>query len=171
MHILNILVSMLCMIGIVNGKNFKTVNADEFAKIISKKNVVVVDVRTHEEFEQSHIADAVNFDVQTDFFLKAMKGQVSRKATVLVYCRSGVRSRQAAEILTEAGYMVINLDKGIQGWLEAGYQVTKKTGEVKMPKVKAQVGAKAAEKAEAKRAKEAEKISRPIKEKKSKGKK
>ena len=45
-----------------------------------------------------------------------IKPSLTKEAPVAVYCKSGRRSRKAANILTELGFNVYNLDKGIEDW-------------------------------------------------------
>lgn len=93
----------------------KTVPATEFAQVIKADSVILVDVRTADEFNAGHIEGAQNIDVLKDNFrLNAIKA-LPKDKTVAVYCRSGKRSLKAASILAKEGYHVINL-KG--GWLE-----------------------------------------------------
>ena len=47
------------------------------------------------------------------------------KKEVAVYCRSGRRSRTAADILVKKGFKVYNLDKGILNWMEEGREIEK----------------------------------------------
>lgn len=94
---------------------FKSVNATEFAKIIAGGNVQIVDVRTAEEFAGGHLENAQNMDVKSENFEKKTS-TLSKDKTVVVYCRSGARSKVAAQKLAEKGYTVIELDGGILTW-------------------------------------------------------
>lgn len=103
-------------------------SSDDFEQTLfaddSKENVILLDVRTPQEFEQGHIKGAINVDVRDKDFkenaAKVLKYNPHRVApTVAVYCRSGVRSVTAANILLKEGYAkkVYNLEKGINGWM------------------------------------------------------
>ncbi|MBR5593944.1 MAG: rhodanese-like domain-containing protein, partial [Bacteroidaceae bacterium] len=50
---------------------------------------------------------------------------LDKTKTLAVYCRSGRRSKAAANVLVEQGFRVVELDKGIIGWQQAGYPVAK----------------------------------------------
>lgn len=103
-------------------QKFKTVDADEFEKVISSDTVQLVDVRTKDEFDAGHITSAgiKNIDVkQADFTEKADKVLDNGK-TVAVYCRSGKRSAYAARQLTDKGFKVIDLKGGILEWQKRG---------------------------------------------------
>lgn len=105
----------------------KTVDYDEFEKIISDKSVRIIDVRTAKEFAESHIAKAENHDVNaSDFADNFTPGKCGKNKNVLaVYCRSGRRSLKAADILSKKGFTVYNLGGGIMAWQRAGKAVTK----------------------------------------------
>ncbi len=95
-------------------------DASTFAQKISQENVVVLDVRTYEEFTQSHIPDALNIDVQGDYF-NADVSALDKSKSYAVYCRSGVRSVLASEVMAQIGIAnVYNLAGGIMEWLESG---------------------------------------------------
>lgn len=90
--------------------------AAEFRSEIQSHNTQLVDVRTPEEFDESHISGAVNIDVKSaDFMPRAMQS-LSKERPVYVYCRSGRRSLQAGEMLAKKGYRVVNLSGGIIEW-------------------------------------------------------
>lgn len=96
---------------------FKSVEVQEFANIIADTiTVILVDVRTAEEYGSGHIENALNIDVKQDNFEEAAIKALPKNKTVAVYCRSGRRSKKAAEILSKNGYKVIELDSGYTGW-------------------------------------------------------
>ncbi len=75
----------------------------------------VVDVRTPEEFSVSHVKGALLQNVKNDSFAISFPTRFpDQQPVMVVYCRSGVRSMQAAKILTGLGYQVINVTEGIQ---------------------------------------------------------
>ncbi len=99
--------------------NVVNVNANEFEGMLASDGVQLVDVRTQGEYDGGHIGGALNIDVKSpDFKAKAMDLlDPSKKA--LVYCRSGHRSLEAAGILVNAGFKVVNLKGGILEWEDA----------------------------------------------------
>lgn len=104
---------------------FRSVSVDDFQHLIADSSVIRLDVRTAKEFGEGHIPNAVNIDVlQPDFLQKALSS-LSRKRTIAVNCRSGKRSKKAAELLAKKGYKVVELDAGFNGWIEEGKEVTK----------------------------------------------
>ncbi len=91
-------------------------DVDTFSKHISENEVQLIDVRTPEEYADGHIEDATNLNVyDKNFIEEAMKSLDSSKP-VAVYCRSGKRSADAAQKLSEKGFKVINLKGGILAW-------------------------------------------------------
>ncbi len=87
-----------------------------FKKTIQSKKVQLVDVRTPSEFGEGKIEGAQNIDVKNAEF-KNMAAKLDPKKPVAVYCRSGMRSANAANILKEMGFKKIyNLDGGYLAW-------------------------------------------------------
>jgi phage shock protein E len=82
---------------------------------------ILLDVRTPEEWAESHIDGATLLPLQE---LEARAaGELPKDADIVVYCRSGNRSAQAAEYLAGAGYSHISDMGGIQDWQAAGLPV------------------------------------------------
>ncbi len=109
--------------GSTGNDNIVSVSAPEFEKEIRSDSVQLVDVRTPQEYAEGHIDGALNINVQSDDFKELAQIELSKDSTVLVYCRSGRRSLDAAEILTSLGYNVVNLKGGIIEWKEDGLPV------------------------------------------------
>jgi rhodanese-related sulfurtransferase/thioredoxin-related protein len=99
-------------------KFYEDMNIDKFAQLISDTSVVVLDVRTAEEFHECHLKEAVNIDVNQDFFLEQAKTILPAGKKIAVYCRSGRRSADACRQLSEVGYDCVNLLGGIHAWME-----------------------------------------------------
>ena len=95
------------------------------AVLLSQYNsVVVVDVRTPAEYKSGYIKGAQNIDMKSaDFQTEAAK--LDKKKKIAVYCRSGKRSKIAANALADMGYMVIELNSGMLGWQNASMPVEK----------------------------------------------
>lgn len=94
---------------------FKSVDIDEFKTEISKSGVQLVDVRTAQEYSEGHIPGAMNIDVNAPDFEEKIK-TLDKKENVAIYCRSGRRSKMAANKLTAAGFKVIELNTGFLSW-------------------------------------------------------
>ena len=102
---------------------FESLSALEFAALIDSVDVVLVDVRTPAEHDSGHIpGTAFNIDVKNDSFLLESQMSLKKDRAVAIYCRSGNRSKTAAEILAKEGYTVYELATGFNGWIQAGYK-------------------------------------------------
>lgn len=95
-----------------------SVSVEAFSDSISKPGVQIVDVRTPEEFDAGNIEGSINIDVLTGRFGEEALALLDKTRTVALYCRSGNRSKDAAEMLSLMGYNVVELDKGYNAWLE-----------------------------------------------------
>ena len=105
----------LCAIFGCSAKTFESVDAAEFAREIAKKGVQIVDVRTAAEYAEGHIPNAVNIDVYSEDFADKI-AQLDKERTVAIYCRSGRRSKSAAEQAVKQGFKVVELDGGVLSW-------------------------------------------------------
>lgn len=107
---------------------FRTVDVAEFSKAISDTSYVVLDVRTPAEHAEGHIPGThFNIDVLEDSFTELALKMLAKDKPVALYCRSGNRSKNAARILAEKGYQVLELGTGFRGWTAAGQEVESKT--------------------------------------------
>ncbi len=94
---------------------FHTLNMED-AKIEIEANphIVLVDVRTPEEYGKGHIPGAVNIPLETPQTIAEKIPDKTR--TVFVYCLSGVRSQRACEIFSQMGYGDVTDIGGILFW-------------------------------------------------------
>lgn len=117
-----LITSLLALLGLAACSNQAYDNADPnvFAARLTDPDVVLLDVRTADEYNEGHIANALNIDVKKDGFVEKVKSTIPAGKTVAVYCRSGKRSANAAGMLVGEGYKVVNLVGGIMAWKEAG---------------------------------------------------
>lgn len=106
-------------------ENYVTVDPKVFSKEIDSPNVVVVDVRPADLYNEGHIKGAINLDVENPDFLKEATSKLPKDKTVAVYCGLGIHSPIAARELTKEGYNILNLDGGIKAWKEADLPVVK----------------------------------------------
>lgn len=103
---------------------FDSLSVDEFAKQIVRPNVQLLDVRTPAEYSEGHIFGSLNINVLDEKNFSPMADEMLQKSyPVAVYCRSGKRSKKAANILVQKGFEVIELDKGFNAWKEAGQTI------------------------------------------------
>lgn len=94
---------------------YHKINAEEAKVMMDEQEVTVVDVRTAEEYAGGHIPGAVPVPLDT-IGEEPPVLLPDKNAVLLVYCRSGVRSKRAAERLAELGYQHIYDFGGIIDW-------------------------------------------------------
>lgn len=105
---------------------YKNLTSAQFEELIKNPNVQLVDVRTLAEHMEGHIPGSLNINVKDkEGFPTAVDELLDKGREVAVYCRSGRRSRTAAELLVKKGFKVYNLDKGILNWIEEGREIEK----------------------------------------------
>lgn len=114
----------VCSAVVANAGEFTSLSVTEFASAIKNDSVVVVDVRSAAEYKSGYIAGAQNIDVRSSSF-QTEAAKLDKNKRIAVYCRSGKRSKMAANIMSDLGYQVIELNSGIMGWQNAEMPVVK----------------------------------------------
>ena len=105
-------------------QNYQTVDVDEFERFTSDTTVIILDVRTAAEHAEGFIPGThYNMDVLEETFEKIVTETLSKNQPIALYCRSGNRSKNAARILAEKGYRVVELGTGFRGWQTAGKEI------------------------------------------------
>lgn len=98
------------------GAVYVNITAEEAKQIMdSEEGYIILDVRTQEEYDQGHIPGAILIP-DTEIKTKAEEVLTDKDQLILVYCRSGRRSKLAAEVLVELGYTNIKEFGGIIDW-------------------------------------------------------
>lgn len=82
---------------------YTAVPVEKADKIIAKKKVVVLDVRTPEEVAEGFIPGAVNYNFNSPDFKQQLE-QLDKSKPYLVYCRSGKRSGKTIEMMKSMGF-------------------------------------------------------------------
>lgn len=88
----------------------------------TSKPHLLLDVRTEAEYADAHIDGSLNIALQS---LNGRLNEIPMDQPVVIYCRSGNRSAQAAQLLREAGYTEVYDMGGIIGWQQAGLPVVR----------------------------------------------
>ena len=103
--------------GIRQSNAFSNLDVKSFAeKIMKDKEVIILDVRTPAEFAESAIKGAINIDVNASNF-KEKVSTLDKEKSYLIYCRSGMRSVKACNLMAENGFnKMFNLLGGYQAW-------------------------------------------------------
>ncbi len=82
----------------------------------NSQNSILLDVRTLEEYNQLRIPGSVLVDIHSPNF-KELINRFDKEKEYYVYCRRGIRSMNAANIMIECGFTkIVNLSGGISGW-------------------------------------------------------
>lgn len=85
-------------------RNYKKISVSELKELLnSKQKVILLDVRTEEEFECFHIENSINISVQ-DLSDNLHKLKKHKNDNIIVYCGSGVRSKVATQLLIVNGF-------------------------------------------------------------------
>lgn len=103
--------------------DFKSLSVADFDSFIKADDVQRLDVRTLAEYSEGHIPGAVNINVLDDSFAAMADSTLQKERPVALYCRSGKRSKKAAEILSKRGYKVYELDKGFNAWQQEAKEI------------------------------------------------
>lgn len=101
------------------------VSPAEAETLLQKKStLIVVDVRTQEEFAEGHIAGAKNVNFNTPDFVDRMKEFEGK--SILIHCAAGGRSSRAIEALSNQSFSeLFHLNQGFNAWQSAGKPVQK----------------------------------------------
>lgn len=117
-----ILLAVMCLTACEQAKEkeqgavYMNITAAEAKEIMdSQEGYIILDVRTQEEYDEGHIPGAILIP-NTEIEDRAEEVLTDKDQLILVYCRSGRRSKLAAEILAELGYTNIREFGGIIDW-------------------------------------------------------
>ena len=95
---------------------YRQVNAEEAAAMMEEESsYIILDVRTAQEYSEKHIPGAINIPNET-IGTEDIPELPDKEQLILVYCRSGNRSKQASEKLVKLGYTNIVEFGGINDW-------------------------------------------------------
>lgn len=95
---------------------YQQITMDEAITLMEEeKDSIILDVRTQDEYSQSHIPGAVNIPNET-IGTDEIPELPDKEQLILVYCRSGNRSKQASEKLAALGYTNVKEFGGINDW-------------------------------------------------------
>lgn len=119
-HIAAFLMALLTLVGCGREMGeeavYVNITAQEAKELMDREEgYIILDVRTEEEYAQGHIPGAIlipDYDIKT----RAEEVLTDKDQMILVYCRSGRRSKNAAQMLLELGYTDIREFGGIIDW-------------------------------------------------------
>lgn len=109
-----ILIGAILMSACSTENSYHKITAADAKEMMDTQEVIIVDVRTLEEYNEGHIENAIL--IPNESIDGEPSELVDKDAIILVYCRSGNRSKQASDKLVELGYTKIYDFGGIVDW-------------------------------------------------------
>lgn len=95
---------------------YRQISMDEAVAMMEQENgYIILDVRTPAEFAEKHIPNAINIPNET-IGTNEISALPDKDQLIMVYCRSGRRSKEAAEKLVKLGYTNVVEFGGILDW-------------------------------------------------------
>lgn len=112
--------SVLVLSGCSSNSSVTDLGAADFVAKSQAAGVVIIDVRTAGEFNEGHIENAINIDVESMSF-DAEIAALDKDVTYALYCRSGNRSSIAAGKMSDAGFTsILNAQVGFIDLVASG---------------------------------------------------
>ena len=96
--------------------SYQQITQEEAKEMMDKQEVLILDVREQDEYDSGHIPGAMLLPVGTITKETAAAVIADSNTTVLVYCRSGNRSKTASQALVDLGYTNVYEFGGINSW-------------------------------------------------------
>lgn len=120
-RILPLIFSVLLLLSGCGGNtsangSYEQISQQEAKTMMDTQDVIILDVREQEEYDSGHIPGAVLLPVGTISEETAAAVIPEKDSVVLVYCRSGNRSKTASAALAELGYTGVYEFGGINTW-------------------------------------------------------
>lgn len=120
-----LVIALFVLIGCGNfadTNDYTTITSTEGKEMMENCDVIILDVREKNEYDAGHIENAILLPLGQ---IETEAGSVlsDKDATILVYCRSGNRSKEGAKKLVSLGYTNVYEMGGIQNWQQQGYKV------------------------------------------------
>ena len=111
-----LLALVLLLTACAQAASYEQITQEEAKQIMDTTNgYILLDTRTREEYDQSHIPGALLIP-HTEIAQRAEEALPDKDQVILVYCRSGNRSKQTSEVLAELGYTHVKEFGGIHTW-------------------------------------------------------
>ena len=111
-----LLALVLLLTACAQAASYEQISQEEAKQIMDTTDgYILLDTRTREEYDQSHIPGALLIP-HTEIAQRAAEELPNKDQVILVYCRSGNRSKQASEVLVELGYTNVKEFGGINTW-------------------------------------------------------
>lgn len=94
-----------------------SVSVDEIKNMIGKINII--DIRSIQSYNNNHIPTSIN--VPFEKLIIEPSKYLNSLNKYFIYCRCGITSKKACQILSNLGYKVVNIDGGYENWILKGY--------------------------------------------------
>ena len=116
-----IVICLICLVFItgctnnVEKNDFTLINANEAYKMIRNEEVIIIDVRSKEEYDTGHLKNSVNIphtDIEDE--IEDIVKDLNEK--IIIYCRSGARANAASSVLAKLGYKNVYTFGGLDSW-------------------------------------------------------
>lgn len=111
----------------VKAQTVKNVTAEEFKNLITKKNTVLIDLRTPAEIAKKGKIKGAS---EIDYFAKNSEKEIlklDKNKIYLIYCAGGGRSGECATLMKNNSFKnIYNLEKGFDDWVKKGFEIEKK---------------------------------------------
>lgn len=101
----------------------KQIDAIQLKKMLDKKDdFTLIDCREEDELIEAQIAGAIHMPLSN--FTQQMNELKDKNKKIVIFCRGGVRSDRACQILEDQGFTdLANVEGGIMAWLNEGYDI------------------------------------------------
>ncbi len=112
-----LIICAACLLTAGCGKgDYRRISHDEAQEMLAAQaDVILLDVRTPQEYEKKHLPDAVLLPIE-DLRNGKLDALPDKNAKIIVYCWTGRRAEDAAALLTEKGYTNVYEMGGIVNW-------------------------------------------------------
>ncbi len=112
-----VFIAMFALVLNISAQKIMQKNSTELSQILQKdKKIVILDVRTPQEFAAGHLKGAQNIDIYQDNFYTRID-KLDKKTTYLVYCRTSNRSTSSVKYMQQNGFKnLYQMMDGFPGW-------------------------------------------------------
>jgi len=112
---------LVCLLVETNAQSVQNVDAFKFKQLIAVEDVILLDVRTPEEYLRGHIQGSTSINIADPEFSTKVS-LLQKDKTIFIYCLSGSRSSVAASYLSRMGFKkIFNLQRGLMDWNRQEY--------------------------------------------------
>ncbi len=103
--------------------SFSGISPDSLRKSLEKEEIIVIDIRTYEEYVERRIDDVMLIDFYDTNFVSKINS-LDKNLTYVLYCRTGNRTNQTLDLMKSLGFKnVYHLSGGIENWQKMGFDI------------------------------------------------